>query len=123
MTPRITFHTEGVNQYHPFPFLDVVELDDGYLVQVELAGVDPEAVNVSVTRDALVIEGERTPRYPEGAKKVLRMELSYGRFRRELLMPADADASGVTARWTRGLLWVRVPRHTVRHAVEIEVED
>jgi HSP20 family protein len=124
VTPRISFYSEGRwSDYHPFPYLDVIELSDGYLVQVELAGVDPNAVSVRVVGDALVIEGERKPRYPDGALKVLRMELVYGRFRRELLLPVDADPAGITARWSQGVLRVRVPRLTKSYNVDIEVED
>ncbi|OGD78622.1 MAG: hypothetical protein A2Y64_04750 [Candidatus Coatesbacteria bacterium RBG_13_66_14] len=124
MTPRISFYTEGRwSEYHPFPYLDVIELADGYLVQVELAGVDPAAVNVRVVGDALVIDGSRPPSYPPGAKKVLRMELVYGRFHRELLMPFDADPTRITAQWAKGMLSITVPRQTESYNIDIEVED
>jgi HSP20 family protein len=124
MTPRISFYTEGRwSENHPFPYLDVIELADGYLVQVELAGVAPASVNVKVVGDALVIEGSRTPGYPPGAQKVLRMELVYGRFHRELLMPFDADPTRITAQWAKGILSVRVPRQTESYKIDIEVED
>ena len=123
MTPRISFHSEGGwSEYHPFPYLDVVELPDGYLIQVELAGVNPEAVTVKVIGDSLVIEGERTPDYPDGARKVLRMEMVYGGFHRLLLLPPDADPSNITARWSQGMLRVKVPRKMDSHRVDIEVE-
>ncbi len=123
MTPRISFHSgERWSEYHPFPYLDVIEVSDGYLVQVELAGVDPGAVTVKIVGDALVIEGERAPCYPDGSQKVLRMELVYGRFRRELLMPFDADPTGITARWSQGMLRVKVPRQTGGYSIAIDVE-
>jgi len=124
MTPRISFYTEGRwSDYHPFPYLDVIELADGYLVQVELAGVAPAAVNVKVVGDALVIEGSRAPCYPKGTQKVLRMELVYGRFHRELLMPFDADPTRITAQWVKGMLSIKVPRQTESYKIDIEVEE
>jgi HSP20 family protein len=123
MALRISFHSgERLSEYHPFPYLDVIELTDSYLIQVELAGVDPAAVTVKIVGDTLVIEGTRAPCYPDGAQKVLRMELVYGRFHRELLMPIDADPTGITARWSQGMLRVKIPRQTVNYSIDIDVE-
>jgi HSP20 family protein len=124
MSPRYFDHPpQRWGAEPPFPLIDVVELEDGYLVLVELAGVDPAAVRVTVDQRRLVIAGTREPELPAGSRKLLRMELTYGPFRRSLQLPLDIDATGISARWQNGMLHVHVPRQAYRGSVEVETDE
>ena len=121
MTRHILYrHGDGWSSEHPFPALDVVELVDGYLVLVELAGMEPGEVEVTVHQRRLIIAGDRRPALPSGASKLLRMEMTHGPFRRELPLPVDCDAEAVSARWKHGLLMIEIPRRAYHGSVDIE---
>jgi HSP20 family protein len=77
-------------------------------VVVELAGVDPEAVQVVATGRTLVISGER--RRPPGHGRVYQqIEIDDGPFRREIVLGEDVDTAAATASYAQGLLTIQLP--------------
>ena len=77
-------------------------------VVVEIPGVDPEAVRIVATPQALLVAGER--RRPRADDRVYQqMELDYGPFRRELLLGADVDPERGRASYDNGLLTIVLP--------------
>jgi HSP20 family protein len=78
-------------------------------VVVDLAGVDPSAVQVDVTDRTVVVSGER--RRPElGCRASYRqMELEYGPFRRRIALAEDVDPGGAEATYEHGLLKIVMP--------------
>ena len=77
-------------------------------VVVEIPGVDPEAVRIVATPQALLVAGER--RRPRADDRVYQqMELDYGPFRRELVLSEDVDPEGGRATYDRGLLTIVLP--------------
>jgi HSP20 family protein len=90
------------------PQVDVVRTDDPprFCVVVELAGVDPEQVNVYADAQTLVIAGERS-RSRRG--RYFHMEIEYGAFQRRIELGEDVDPTRATATYERGLLRVVLP--------------
>jgi HSP20 family protein len=94
---------------HWRPATDVYESAGHYFVVVEIAGVDPEALDVQLFEDALVVEGKRpAPHAPDGVYHSA--EIRHGPFRVEVVFPAAVDAEGIEARYDRGLLQIKLPR-------------
>jgi HSP20 family protein len=92
------------------PETDVYETRTAFHVTVELAGVDPDAVDVLLFDDALVIEGSRDlPAYDEeGWFRAVRIR--QGPFRVEVPLPARVVADAVAARHRHGLLDITLPK-------------
>jgi HSP20 family protein len=92
------------------PETDVYETPDALSVTIELAGVDPDALEVLLFDDALVVEGER--RLPPGeAPGVYRaVEILQGPFRVQVPLEGVVDAERVDARYEQGLLRITVPK-------------
>jgi HSP20 family protein len=86
------------------PPTDVYETADTVGVTVELAGVEPDALDVLLYEDALVVEGQRRlpPTEPSGVYHVA--AIRQGRFRLEVGLPAPIDPARADARYERGLL-------------------
>jgi len=86
----------------------------------DLAGVDPEEVELSVNDGKLLIRGYRRPPEPSSepqievgrtkSVRVLAMEIDYGGFAREISLPDDADLDRVKTDWNNGILWIEIPR-------------
>jgi HSP20 family protein len=91
-----------------FPAVDVTETAEEYVLEVDLPGLKPEEVQVSVDHDALSISGDRVlPRH--GGRK-LRVERPAGAFVRRFPLPQDAGGE-IHAILGNGLLELRVPRN------------
>jgi HSP20 family protein len=91
------------------PATDVCESAGHYTVTVELAGVDPEALDVQLFEDALVVEGER-PATGSQDGVFHSAEIRHGPFRVEVALPGPVDPEGIDARYERGLLQITLPR-------------
>jgi len=90
-----------------FPAVDVTEMAEEYVLDVDLPGLKPEEVQVSVDNDALSISGERVPPHHGGWR--LRVERPSGAFVRRLPLPQDACGE-IHAIFGNGLLELHVPR-------------
>ena len=92
------------------PQLDCFRTEDPatFVVVVDIAGIDPEQVNVSTSDGALVISGERH-RDECGGRTYQQMEVEYGPFQRVIQLPADADPAHAKATYDKGLLRIVLP--------------
>ncbi len=98
------------------PNVNLYETANGYLVCVDLAGVDKEKIDVEVIDQRLKLRGARAvPMFgePEAAAEKIRvhlMEIDHGAFTREVEIPADADRQRIAATYRNGLLWIEIPK-------------
>ena len=77
-------------------------------VVVELAGVDPESIEVAVDERSLRISGQRQRPRVEG-QVYQQMEIEYGPFERVIKLAEDVEVAKATADFDRGLLTVTLP--------------
>ncbi|MHC4952274.1 MAG: Hsp20/alpha crystallin family protein [Planctomycetota bacterium] len=105
------------------PALDIAETKDAYQVTLELPGVDPQDVEISVEESILTITGEKTIENKEGdeEKKWYRLERRRGSFLRQIRLPNDVDAGNIAADSGNGLLVVTLPRREEAKAKKIDV--
>jgi HSP20 family protein len=90
------------------PLADVEETDDAYLVEIELAGVNRDDIDVSLDGRQLVVTGERKEKERVGILR--RRTRVTGRFRYEVTLPNCDPEAEVTANYSDGVLTVRVPK-------------
>jgi len=90
------------------PAVDVIETADSYLLFAELSGVRREDVQLQVRERRLELSGRRQP--PGEHRNFLRMERSYGPFRRTFDLGAAIDPDGISAGLDRGILRVQIPK-------------
>ena len=106
------------------PQVDVFRSEEPPLltIQVELAGVDPDDVQLVAAPQALLIAGER--RRPKDCGHYQQMEMDYGPFQRQITLSEDIDPEQAVATYERGILTVRLPiapRPSPRESVSIVV--
>lgn len=87
------------------PSADVVELEDGWKVRMELPGVAKEAVKVEVKENILTVTGEKPDPYAE-ARKFRRSEVGYGNFSRTFRLSQAIDRDRIEAAFENGVLEV-----------------
>jgi len=104
------------------PSVEVYEREDGFIVRVEVPGVNKDDVDISMTGDTLTIRGER--KAPEGVKEEQyhRCEVCYGPFSRSVSMPVAVDASKIEASYGNGVLEVHLPRAKEAMPTRIQIK-
>lgn len=101
------------------PLADIEELDDAYLVEIELPGVQRDHVDIDVTARRLTVRGERREKERVGILR--RRERTVGRFSYEVVLPDDIDEDAVEAHLDNGVLTVRLPKPEHRRRRRISV--
>jgi HSP20 family protein len=79
------------------------------VVRADLAGIDPDEVELEIRGRELVIAGQRRPP-ADGTERVYQqLEIEHGPFRRVVSLGAEVDADAARARYENGLLIVELP--------------
>lgn len=88
--------------------LDAWRDGDDFVVELDLPGIDPAAVNIDVERNVLTVTAERLSRMPDAANAVAH-ERSWGVFSRQLVLGNSLDTTQVDASYDAGVLTLRIP--------------
>jgi HSP20 family protein len=104
------------------PRVDIAETDDAMEVKVDLPGIKPEDVEISVTDNRLTIQGERKTEKETKDKTVHRIERSFGSFYRSIPVPAGTKADKVSAESDNGVITIRLPKTAEAKAKKITVK-
>ncbi len=106
-------HTERTHSSAWVPATDIFTRGDDLVIRVELAGVDPQDVDLGFNSGVLTVSGTRKSGFEEGEEVEFYIrERFYGAFRRVITLPEDTTASQITAEVDDGLVEI-----TVRDAV------
>jgi len=90
------------------PAVDVLETEDAYLIFAELPGVRRDEIQLQVRDRRLELSGRRQTLGEN--RNFLRMERSYGPFRRTFDLGAPVDVDAISAAFEAGVLRVLVPK-------------
>jgi HSP20 family protein len=99
------------------PAVDVLETEDAYLIFAELPGVQRDEIQLQVRDRRLELSGRRQTLGEN--RNFLRMERSYGPFRRTFDLGAPVEVDAISAAFEAGVLRVLVPK---RQAGGVQVE-
>ena len=94
------------------PRADVYETPDGFVVTLEIPGLDREEIDILVEGLCLSLSGTRPEPAPPDCVRWHQMEITHGRFERILILPQEADPERITATYKDGFLFIHVPRGT-----------
>ncbi|HQU08141.1 MAG: hypothetical protein B7X04_03915 [Parcubacteria group bacterium 21-54-25] len=90
--------------------IDVFQTPDEIIIHAFVAGVRPDELGVSISRDIVVIEGTRSERQQVMDSDYFTRELFWGAFTRTILLPQEVDVDSATAQSKDGLLVVTLPK-------------
>lgn len=94
------------------PAMDVEHVDGQMVISAELAGINPDDVNIELDGDVLTISGKRTNEHEDNKDGVLRRERYFGSFERRLRVPPGIDPEAIVASYRQGVLRVALPWNT-----------
>ena len=90
--------------------VDVYQTPTHIIIKAMIAGVRPEDLDVSITRDMVTLHGKRE-RHTEGAAgEFFFSELYWGSFARSISLPQEIEIEGAEASEKHGLLTIRLPK-------------
>ena len=92
------------------PAIDLIEQTDDVLVLVDLPGVAPSAVDVTLVGNMLTLKGKRPDRPQNSEETVHPAERPTGEFCRSIPMPAPVDPEQVSAEAREGVLRIRLAK-------------
>jgi len=101
------------------PPVDLAELDDRYVLTVELPGLSRGDVNIEYHNQVLTIRGER-PGQQCCPERYQQLERGQGPFSRSFRFAVPIVESGVTAELVEGVLTVIAPKSNDRRRIDIE---
>jgi len=86
------------------PAMDVYETEKEVIAEINLPGIDPEKVNVSVENQILRVNGTSEEKKEEKKKGYWRKEIRRGAFERVVSLPCAVDENKVEANYEKGIL-------------------
>jgi HSP20 family protein len=99
-------HTPQASAWQPST--DVYRTAKGWLIKLDLAGVPPEDVELTLSGNRLSVRGIRRDWCVEEGCHCYQMEIAYSQFERNITLPTDLSRARVVAEHRHGMLVVRI---------------
>ena len=105
------------------PEADVVETENHIQVLLELPGMKPEDIELSLENNVLTVSGEKQEERNEGdeTRTYHLSERRWGRFSRSFVLPREVDPDKIEARFENGVLTITVPKTEKARRRRIEI--
>ncbi len=92
------------------PAVDIREEAEQFVLQADVPGVDPKAIEVSTDEGVLKIRGSREKAEQSSEISCIRRERVSGGFERSFQLPETADVSSIQASHRQGVLEIVIPK-------------
>lgn len=100
------------------PAADIYETESGFLLALDLPGIDREALEIDVEDGRLIVKGTRMIE----ESKQHRTERPRGKFLRTFSVPASVDQGKIGAEYKDGVLQIRLPKRTEQKPKKIDIK-
>ena len=105
------------------PAVDIYENKDSLIIKAELPGIEQDKIDVSVQGDLLTIKGERKKESEVKEENYYRLERVSGSFQRSFTLPANVDATKISAAYKGGILELKVPKAEEAKPKQIKINN
>ena len=103
--------------------VDVYQNGNDVIIQAMIAGVKPDDLTISVTRESVTIKGKRERNAETIENGYVVKELYWGAFSRTITLPTEVDTDGVEAIEKHGLITIRLPRLDKARTQKVKVKS
>ena len=90
--------------------VDMYQTPTNIVIRTMVAGVKPEDLDISITRDMVTIHGKRMESYEATDNDFFHKELYWGSFSRTIVLPAEVEIEEAEASEKHGLLTLVLPK-------------
>ena len=105
------------------PAVDFKEQADKFSLYVDIPGVDPKDIEISMDNNVLTLRGVREEQSTESTDTYHRVERIKGNFYRRFTLPDTADSEHITATSKHGVLEVTIGKKKALQARKIEIQS
>ena len=104
--------------------LDVIENEDEFVVKADVAGINPDDIEITYTENSLSIKAEMSDEREEKGEegRYHLRERRYGTFSRTISMPGTVDVEGIDAETENGVLKIHLPKKEEVKPRRIEIK-
>ena len=102
--------------------VDVHQTGSEIIIRAFVAGVRPDDLNISISRDMVEIEGSRMEREQVATQDYFTRELFWGSFSRTILLPEEVDVESASASAKDGLLTLILPKLDKARQTKLKVK-
>jgi HSP20 family protein len=102
--------------------VDVHQTTNDIIIRTFVAGVRPDDLNISISRDMVEIEGVRSEREQISEPDYFFRELFWGSFSRRILLPQEIDVEASSANSKDGLLTIILPKLDKARQTKLKVK-
>lgn len=103
--------------------VDVYQTATEIVIRTFIAGVRPDEISLSLSRDMVVIEGAREERDAVTDQDYFIRELFWGSFSRTILLPQEVDVDNASAGAKDGLLTIVMPKLDKSRQTKLKVKS
>jgi len=100
--------------------LDVYRHGDRFIVRVDLPGIDPASIDLTIEKNVLTLKAERSWT-PDDGDEMIVAERPQGTFTRRLFLGEGLDSEKIAAKYEHGVLTVTVPVAETAKARKVEI--
>lgn len=132
MKPRVSASAMKVQQEEVAPeedmeegelSVDVYQTSSEIIIEAMVAGVKPEDLHLSITRDMVTIKGRRDGNTQISDDDYFYKELYWGTFSRTILLPHEVEIEEAEAVEKHGLLIVRMPKVDKARQTKLKIKS
>lgn len=88
--------------------MDAYRKGHDFYVHLDLPGINPDSIDLTVEQNVLTVRAERPQTSPEGAELIV-SERPTGSFSRQLFLGESLDADAIAADYRAGVLTLTIP--------------
>jgi len=103
--------------------VDMYQTADFIVIKAIVAGVRPEDLDISITRDMVTIKGRREESREVQDDSYFHRELYWGAFARTILLPAEVECEEAEAVEKHGMLIIKLPKIDKARQTKLKVKS
>lgn len=103
--------------------VDMYHTNDKIVIRALIAGVNPENLDIAITRDMVTIKGHRDEDRETGEDGYYHHELYWGGFSRSLLLPEEVVIDEAEAKEKHGMLTITLPKLDKHRSARLKVKS
>ena len=100
------------------PASDIYETESGYLIAIDLPGIDRKALEIDIDDNRLVVKGTRAI----AESRQHRSERPRGKFLRTYSVPGSVDQAKIAAEYKDGVLQISLPKYSEQKPKKIDIK-
>jgi len=103
--------------------VDVFQTPGEVIIKTMVAGVRPEDLDISITRDMVTIQGKRETERTISEEDYFHRELYWGTFSRTVMLPQEVEIEEAEAVEKHGLLIIKLPKLDKHRQAKLRVKN